>query len=116
METRDALGALAALAHATRLAVFRALVRAGPAGVPAGALSQRLAVPPATLSFHLAALARAGLVASRREGRSIRYAADFRAMRALVDFLTEDCCAGLRPEGRRRAAPARAASRPRKEP
>ena len=97
MDEQHATGALAALAQPTRLAVFRLLVREGPAGLPAGEVAARLEVQPATLSFHLAQLERAGLLASRRQGRQILYAADFAAMRALVGFLLDDCCHG-RPE------------------
>ncbi len=89
--------ALAALAQGTRLAVFRLLVREGLAGLPAGTLAERLAVQPATLSFHLAQLERAGLLVSERRSRQIVYAADFERMRALVAFLLDDCCHG-RPE------------------
>jgi DNA-binding transcriptional ArsR family regulator len=94
MEVKDAVGALGALAQDTRLAAFRALVEAGPAGLAAGALAAKLDVPPPTLSFHLTALANAGLVTARRDGRSIVYAADFAAMTALLGFLTDQCCGG----------------------
>ncbi len=94
MEISAAVEALGALAQETRLAVFRLLVHAGPNGLPAGEIAQRVAVPPATLSFHLKELARAGLIAARRESRQIFYAADFAGMRDLLAFLTEDCCGG----------------------
>jgi len=94
MEATEAIDALAALAHETRLDIFRMLVRAGPAGLAAGAIAERLDVPAPTLSFHLSNLAAAGLALSRREGRSILYSADFSRMRALVDYLLEDCCSG----------------------
>ncbi len=81
---------------------FRLLVRAGPAGISAGEVGRALGVPAATLSFHLAHLARAGLVSHRRDGRSIIYAADFDGMRGLMDYLSEDCCAGW-PETAARA-------------
>jgi DNA-binding transcriptional ArsR family regulator len=97
MEPNDAIEALGALAQETRLAAFRLLVRTGPAGLPAGAIAEALGVPPATLSFHLAHLARAGLVTSARHGRTIVYAADFAGMSALLAYLSEDCCQG-RPE------------------
>ena len=97
MKSRDAIDALGALAQETRLGIFRLLVRQGPAGLPAGAIAERLAIPAPTMSFHLAYLSRAGLVTSRREGRSILYAADYRGMSALLTYLTEDCCQG-RPE------------------
>jgi len=92
METTDAIKALGALAQETRLAIYRLLVRAGPAGRAAGAIGESLGIPPATLSFHLAQLAGAGLVRARQDGRFIYYAADFGAMNALVGFLTENCC------------------------
>ncbi|HLS86545.1 MAG TPA: metalloregulator ArsR/SmtB family transcription factor [Burkholderiales bacterium] len=94
MESRQAVDALAALAQASRLAIYRLLVRAGPAGMPAGAIGAGLKVPGATLSFHLAQLSHAGLVRSRQEGRYVIYSADFKHMSALVEFLTENCCAG----------------------
>lgn len=94
MEIQQALSALGALSQETRLALFRHLVTAGPAGEPAGVLAARFALPPATLSFHLKALADAGLIRGTRAGRSIRYAADYRAMDALISYLTEHCCVG----------------------
>lgn len=97
MELKDALTALSALAHDTRLSVFRRLVSAGPGGENAGTLADALGVPAPTLSFHLKELERAGLVAARRESRNIIYAAHYSGMRALLDFLMKDCCAG-RPE------------------
>ena len=94
MDETEATGALGALSQPTRLSVFRLLVREGPAGLPAGEVAARLGVQPATLSFHLAQLERAGLLAARRRGRQIFYAADFQAMRQLVGFLLDDCCHG----------------------
>lgn len=94
MEKSAALSALAALAQETRLDVFRLLVKAGPAGLPAGAIGEALEVPSATLSFHLKELKHAGVVSCRRVGRSLIYGADFAAMNALLGFLTEHCCQG----------------------
>jgi DNA-binding transcriptional ArsR family regulator len=94
MEKQNAIAALAALAHETRLDVFRLLVQAGPEGLAAGAVAAALDVPPATLSFHLKELRNAGLVVAERDGRSIRYAPDFASMSALVGYLGENCCAG----------------------
>ncbi len=94
MESTAIVVAMSALAQETRLAIFRALVEAGPDGMAAGAIAERLALPPATLSFHVAQLDRAGIVVSRRAGRSILYAAHFPAMQALIGALTESCCAG----------------------
>ena len=92
-----AVVALSALAHPGRLEVFRRLVRTGPAGLAAGEIARVTGSLPNTLSSNLAVLAGAGLVRSRREGRSIIYAADFAAMRGLLAYLMEDCCDG-RPE------------------
>lgn len=94
MEKSDAIGALAALAHETRLDVFRLLVREGVTGAAAGDIAASLGVPPATLSFHLAALAQAGLVRKHRESRHVIYAADFTTMNAMLAYLTDNCCAG----------------------
>ena len=85
---------LAALAHETRLDVFRLLVSAGPTGLFAGEIGDRLRVRQNTMSTNLAILSRAGLVRSVREGRSIRYFADFDGMRGLLGFLMQDCCGG----------------------
>ncbi len=86
--------ALAALAQTHRLAAFRALVEAGPEGLAAGALAEAVGLSPSALSFHLTHLTRAGLIACRRDGRRLIYAADFAAMQALVGYLTENCCGG----------------------
>jgi DNA-binding transcriptional ArsR family regulator len=94
MESIEAVAALGALAQDTRLAVFRHLVTAGPEGSAAGAIAAALGVAPPTLSFHLKELERAGLVTQRRESRNIIYAADYSGMRALLLYLTRDCCAG----------------------
>lgn len=94
METPNALEALAALAHSIRLSVFRLLVQAGPAGLPAGRIAELMEVPASSLSFHLKELHRAGLLSSRQDGRSIIYAAHFETMNALLAYLTENCCSG----------------------
>lgn len=91
---RQAVDALAALAHETRLNVFRLLVEAGPEGLAAGMIGERLDLPPATLSFHLAHLARAGLAVARQQGRFILYSANFASTSELVGYLTENCCGG----------------------
>ena len=91
---KQAVQALSALAQATRLSVFRLLVQAGPAGMPAGSIGEKLELPPATLSFHLAGLTRAGLAQSRQDGRFVVYSADFEGMGRLLAYLTEDCCGG----------------------
>jgi DNA-binding transcriptional ArsR family regulator len=94
METIAAVAALGALAHAGRLDVFRLLVKAGSGGAPAGEIARALGVLPNTLSANLNVLGHAGLVGSRREGRSIIYSANYERMRDLLGFLMEDCCAG----------------------
>ncbi|MBN8819816.1 MAG: helix-turn-helix transcriptional regulator [Sphingomonas sp.] len=93
----QAVDALSALAQGHRLAVFRLLVRAGAEGLPAGEIAREVGVRPNTLSTHLTILGHAGLIQSRREGRSVIYCADYEGMRALLGFLVADCCAG-RPE------------------
>lgn len=95
MELREAVTALAALAQETRLSIFRLLIEAGPEGVPAGQIGEALEVAPATLSFHLKELNRAGLASSRQEGRFIYYSVDFEQMAALMTFLTQNCCQGM---------------------
>lgn len=94
MEMTDAIEALSALAQETRLKVYRLLVAAGPQGLPAGRIGDELDLPPATLSFHLAHLVRAGLAKSRQEGRFVIYSADFQNMNELLGYLTENCCRG----------------------
>ena len=94
MKKADALAALAALAQDNRLDVFRALVQAGPDGLPAGQVAAMLAIAPNTLTFHFDRLRSAGLVTVRRDGRSMIYAARFATMNALLAFLTENCCGG----------------------
>jgi ArsR family transcriptional regulator, arsenate/arsenite/antimonite-responsive transcriptional repressor len=95
MDANDIIRKLGALAQEHRLAAFRLLVQAGEAGLPAGGIAERLGVPASSMSFHLAQLDHAGLVSQRRESRSIIYAADFAAMGGLMNYLTENCCAGL---------------------
>ena len=97
METDDAIERLAALAHPGRLAVFRLLVQAGPEGIPSGDIARSLDTPTNTMSTQLAILNRAGLIRSRREGRSIIYVADYPGVSGLIAFLMQDCCQG-RPE------------------
>ncbi|HXD14501.1 MAG TPA: metalloregulator ArsR/SmtB family transcription factor [Xanthobacteraceae bacterium] len=94
MNKPHALAALAALAQDNRLDVFRLLVEAGPQGMPAGEVAQALKLAPNTLTFHFDRLRGAGLVAVRREGRSMIYSAQYDAMNALIAYLTENCCQG----------------------
>ena len=94
METKTAVIALAALAQESRLAVFRALVEAGPEGLPAGKISELTGIAPSSLSFHLKELSHASMVNSRQDGRYVIYTANFSTMTALLSFLTENCCGG----------------------
>ena len=94
MEISSSTEAFAALSQETRLAAFRLLVRAGPAGLPAGEIARALGAAPSTLSTHLGLLQRAGLVSSERRSRQIVYRADYDGVGALMKFLMEDCCKG----------------------
>lgn len=94
MDNEKAIAALGALAQTTRLETFRLLVRHEPDGVPAGELARLIDVPQNTMSAHLAALSRAGLVTSERQSRSIIYRADLSGLRELTVFLLKDCCGG----------------------
>jgi DNA-binding transcriptional ArsR family regulator len=94
MESISAVASLSALAHEGRLRIFRMLVQAGVMGLPAGEIARRLGTPANTLSANLNVLAHAGLVRSRRQGRSIIYTAEYDRMRELLGFLVEDCCGG----------------------
>ena len=95
--TPAAIAALSALAHERRLAVFRLLVQAGPEGMSAGSIAEAMQSPASSMSFHLAHLHRAGLIAQRRESRSLIYSAAYDRIAGLIGFLLEDCCGG-RPE------------------
>lgn len=89
-----AVQALSALAQDSRLAVYRLLVQAGPEGVAASEIAERLGIPPNTLSFHLKTLSHAHLVQARQEGRFVYYSANYEQMSTLLGFLTENCCDG----------------------
>lgn len=114
MKIKDVVIALEAIAQETRLGIYRLLVQAGPDGLPAGRIAERMKLPAPTLSFHLAQLKRGGLVACQRHGTSLVYSANFDAMNEMVGYLTENCCGrGIqcapvcdvpRRETRRRAA------------
>ncbi|EPX80062.1 ArsR/SmtB family transcription factor [Litoreibacter arenae] len=97
MDKNHALDAFSALSQATRLDVFRLLVKAGEAGMPAGDIGDALDVRQNTMSTHLSVLTRSGLIRNTRDGRSIRYFVDMDGMRGLLAFLMEDCCGG-RPD------------------
>jgi ArsR family transcriptional regulator, arsenate/arsenite/antimonite-responsive transcriptional repressor len=94
MNNKDVITALAALAHESRLAVFRLLVQAGPEGLGATRIAEELGIPPSSMSFHLKELTHAGLVTQTKAGRSLIYAASFPTMNGLIAFLTENCCGG----------------------
>lgn len=94
METLTAAELLAALGHESRLSIFRLLVETGPEGLVASAIGEQLAMPAATLSFHLAHLSRVGLISGQRESRFIRYSTNYGAMDDLIAFLTSNCCHG----------------------
>ena len=100
METKQAVTTLAALAQDTRLAIFRRLVQAGPAGMPAGEIGASVKAAPATLSFHLKELTHAGLIQPRQEGRFVFYSANYSRMGQLLGFLTENCCVDGVSKGR----------------
>ncbi len=94
MEMKAIVNALAALAQDSRLAIYRTLVQAGPAGLPAGKISEITGIPPSSLSFHLKELAHADMANSRQDGRFVIYTANFSTMNALIGYLTENCCGG----------------------
>jgi ArsR family transcriptional regulator, arsenate/arsenite/antimonite-responsive transcriptional repressor len=94
MEKKQAIAALAALALENRLDTFRLLVQAGPEGMPAGEVAAELQIAPNTLSFHFDRLRHAGLIGVERRGRSLIYAARYDTMKALLGYLTENCCGG----------------------
>jgi ArsR family transcriptional regulator, arsenate/arsenite/antimonite-responsive transcriptional repressor len=108
MESKAAVEALGALAQESRLQVYRLLVQAGPEGLAASDIAERLGIPANTLSFHLKTLSHAGLLQSRQDGRFVYYSTHYEQMNALLDFLTENCCGG------RSCAPAVPVARKRK--
>lgn len=92
MKPAKTIAALGALAHEHRLAAFRMLVARGPEGLAAGEIADRLKLPPSSLTFHIQALMRAGLIRQQRAGRQLLYSADFAVMNDLIGFLTDNCC------------------------
>jgi DNA-binding transcriptional ArsR family regulator len=95
----QAVNALGALAHEHRLAVYRLLVERGPEGLSAGVIAQQVGLAPSSLTFHVQALQRASLITRRRVSRQLFYAADFDVMKALIGYLTENCCGRVRAYG-----------------
>ena len=108
MDIEQALAAFDALSQDTRLRVFRLLVEHGESGAPAGTLSESLHIPHNTLSFHLSHMSHAGLVVSRREGRSVIYSANFEFFSGLIRYMVEDCCrvefASIRDDKKRKCS------------
>jgi DNA-binding transcriptional ArsR family regulator len=96
MEAWAVVESLGALAQDSRLQVYRLLVQAGPEGLPASGIAERLGIPANTLSFHLKALSHANLLHARQDGRFIYYSTNYQQMNALLGFLTENCCGGQR--------------------
>ena len=93
MDAPKAIAALSALAHDTRLSLFRLLVKRGPDGEAAGVLAEKLGIIPSSLTFHLQQLVHAGLITQRRSSRHVIYAANFATMNGLLSYLSENCCA-----------------------
>ena len=92
MKSPEAITALGALAHEYRLAIYRLLVERGPEGLPAGVIAERVGLQPSSLTFHLQALHRAGLISQTRASRQLIYSADYTVMNGLVSYLTDNCC------------------------
>ena len=109
MKPPAVIGALGALAHEHRLAIYRLLVQRGPEGLPAGAIGERMGLVPSSLTFHLQNLQRAGLITQRRASRQLFYSADFAVMNGLVSYLTESCCGNSGAECSPSCAPAQPA-------
>jgi ArsR family transcriptional regulator len=109
MKTPQVIGALSALAHEHRLAIYRLLVERGPEGLPAGTIGERIGLVPSSLTFHLQNLQRAGLITQERASRRLIYSADFNVMNGLVGYLTENCCKASGESCSTACAPARPA-------
>jgi len=92
MQPQQIIAAFAALAHEHRLRIYRLLVERGPEGLPAGTIAEEVGLVPSSLTFHIQALQRAGLITQRRASRQLIYAADFNAMNGVIAFMTENCC------------------------
>ena len=109
MKIPQVIGALGALAHEHRLAIYRLLVEQGPNGLSAGVIGERVGLLPSSLTFHLQNLQRAGLITQQRASRQLIYSADFDVMNGLVGYLTENCCAASGESCSTACAPVRTA-------
>jgi ArsR family transcriptional regulator, arsenate/arsenite/antimonite-responsive transcriptional repressor len=105
MKNAQVIDALGALAHEYRLAIYRLLVEQGPEGLAAGLIGERVGLVPSSLTFHLQALQRAGLIAQTRSSRQLIYSADYTIMNELVGYLTDNCCAASRQSCEAACAP-----------
>lgn len=94
MENKLAVLLLSSIAQEARLEIFRLLVQVGAEGLAAGTIGEKLKIPASTLSFHLKELSFSGLISSRQVSRFIYYSANYETMNGLLDYLTENCCAG----------------------
>jgi ArsR family transcriptional regulator, arsenate/arsenite/antimonite-responsive transcriptional repressor len=115
MQLKQTVHALGALAHAHRLAIYRLLVEAGPTGLSAGDIAERVGLLPSSLTFHAQSLQRSGLVTQTRVSRQQIYAADFTVMNGLIEYLTQNCCGGdgsCQPAGQRVCKPVVSRSSP----
>ena len=95
MDNNSVVKILSSLAQDARLRIFRLLVQAGSAGLPAGLIGEKLEIPNSTLSFHLKELSHSGLIMSRQESRFVYYFANYEVMNGVIAYMTENCCAGL---------------------
>jgi ArsR family transcriptional regulator, arsenate/arsenite/antimonite-responsive transcriptional repressor len=109
MKTTEVIAALGALAHEHRLAIYRLLIEQGAAGLPAGVIGDRVGLVPSSLTFHLQALHRAGLISQIRASRQLIYSADYNVMNGLVGYLTDNCCAASGQSCETACAPSRTA-------
>ena len=100
MREKEAANGFSALGNATRLSIFKLLVRAGNQGSATGRIGSELNIPLSTLAHHLDALSRAGLITQNKSGREVICTAIYTALQGLTNYLTENCCEGLPPEGR----------------
>src|SRR3546814_21067949 len=115
MEMKEAVKALAAIGHESRISAPRVIVQAGPPGLAAGEIAQKAGIAPSSLSFHLKEMVHAGLLMSRQEGRFVIYAAQFETMAALLSYLTDNCRSEERRVGKESVSPCRSRCSPHPE-